>query len=85
MVPSSLVIVASPAPVLELPIVPVEVVFLDMLLEELLCVASSELPKPVGGLVSNVDGIDLSFEDRWGTELSSLSKCRKFAPDTIPI
>ena len=70
---------------LALPIVPVEVVFLDMLLDEMLCVPSMELPTPVGGLVSKVDGIDLSLEERCGTELSSLSKCPNVAPMVIPI
>jgi hypothetical protein len=64
MVPNSLVMVTTPAPVLELPIVPVEVVFLDMLLDVLLWPVSIELPNPVGGLVSKVEGIDLSFDDK---------------------
>ena len=49
---------------LELPIVPVEVVFLDKFLELVLWVPSIELPNPVGGLVSKVDGIDRSLDDK---------------------
>jgi hypothetical protein len=44
--------------------VPLGVVFLDKLLDELLCVLSIELPKPVDEPVSKVDGIDLSLEDK---------------------